>query len=87
MIEQLRQRLRALQRTTGIHGDPGVLPLGIAEIDGVLGGGLARGALHEIAAASEAHLTAATGFALAVSSLGGAALSCSPLTWGEVGAR
>jgi protein ImuA len=42
--------------------------LGLAAIDGALGGGLARGALHEIAAAGEAHLAAAAGFALAVSS-------------------
>jgi protein ImuA len=41
--------------------------LGIAAIDGALGGGLSRGALHEIAAAGEAHLAAAAGFALAVS--------------------
>lgn len=64
MLEQLRQQLRALEKPAGIEDDPGVLPLGIAAIDDTLGGGLARGALHEIAAASEAHLPAATGFAL-----------------------
>ena len=68
MIEQLRQRLQALQKTAGIEDGPGgslqALPLGIAAIDAALGGGLARGALHEIAAPSEAHLAAATGFAL-----------------------
>jgi protein ImuA len=70
MDEQLRQRLEALQRqalhksATGIDGVAGVLPLGIAEIDTALGGGLARGALHEIAAPNEAHLAAATGFVL-----------------------
>jgi protein ImuA len=64
MIEQLRQRLQALQRTAGIEDDPGALPLGIATVDEALGGGLARGALHEIAALGEAHLTAATGFVL-----------------------
>jgi protein ImuA len=62
MIEQLRQRLQALQRTAGIADGAGVLPLGIEAIDQALGGGLARGALHEIAAPSEAHLAAATGF-------------------------
>ena len=66
MIDQLRQRLQALQRGAGIAEDPGALPLGVAAIDLALGGGLARGALHEIAAASEAHLPAATGFALAL---------------------
>jgi hypothetical protein len=46
MIEQLRQRLQALQRTAGIADGAGVLPLGIEAIDQALGGGLARGALH-----------------------------------------
>jgi protein ImuA len=64
MIEELRRRLQALQKPAGIEDGPGMLPLGIAAVDGALGGGLARGALHEIAAASEAHLAAATGFAL-----------------------
>ena len=64
MIEQLRQRLQALQKTAVLDGAPGCLPLGIAAIDAALGGGLARGALHEVAAVSEAHLAAATGFAI-----------------------
>jgi protein ImuA len=68
MIAQLRQKLQALQKPAGIDSDPGCRPLGIVAIDGALGGGLARGALHEIAAAGEAHLAAAAGFALAVSS-------------------
>jgi protein ImuA len=68
MIAQLRQKLQTLQRPAGIDSDPGCQPLGVAAIDGALGGGLARGALHEIAAAGEAHLAAAAGFALAVSS-------------------
>ena len=42
----------------------GALPFGIAAIDTMLGGGLMRGALHEIAASAEAHSAAATGFAL-----------------------
>ncbi len=64
MIEQLRQRLQALQKTAGIADGAGTLPFGISTIDEALSGGLARGALHEIAAVSEAHLAAATGFAL-----------------------
>ena len=64
MIEQLRQRLQALQKTAVLGGAPGHLPLGIAAIDAALGGGLTRGALHEVAAVSEGHLAAATGFAL-----------------------
>ncbi|MGH6727266.1 MAG: ImuA family protein [Pseudolabrys sp.] len=74
MLKQLRQRLQALQKTAGIESDHGVLPLGIAPIDAALGGGLARGALHEIAAASEAHLAAATGFALRLAAHGQARL-------------
>ena len=64
MIEQLRQRLRALEKPAEIADGLGGLPLGVAAIDAALGGGLARGALHEIAAVSEAHLTTATGFVL-----------------------
>ena len=66
MIAQLRQRLLALQRAPGIKHGPGTQPLRIPAIDAVLGGGFIRGALHEIAAAGEAHLAAATGFALGV---------------------
>jgi protein ImuA len=68
MTEQLRQRFLALQRISGITDSPGTLPLGIAAIDTVLGGGFLRGALHEIAAPGESHFTAAAGFALGVAS-------------------
>ena len=64
MDEQLRQHLMSLQRIPGPVERPGLLPLGIPAIDKVLGGGLMRGALHEIAAAGEIHLPAAAGFAL-----------------------
>jgi protein ImuA len=64
MIAQLRQRLLALQRAPGVADGVGTLPLGISAIDAVLGGGLMRGALHEIAAPGESHLAAVTGFAL-----------------------
>jgi protein ImuA len=70
MIAQLRQSLRALQKPAGIADGPGILPLGIERIDLALGGGLARGALHEIAAAGEAHIAAAAGFALGLASSG-----------------
>jgi protein ImuA len=62
MLDHLRQRLRALERPALLQDGAAVLPLGVAEVDAALGGGLARGALHEIAASSEAHLPAATGF-------------------------
>jgi protein ImuA len=66
MIDQLRQHLQVLQKSGGIEGRPGTLPFGIPVIDTMLGGGLVRSALHEIAATGEAHLPAAAGFALAV---------------------
>jgi protein ImuA len=64
MLEQLRKTLRALEKPCLLEGEAAALPLGIESIDGVLGGGLARGALHEIAAVSEPHVTAASGFVL-----------------------
>jgi len=64
MTEPLRQRLLALQRTTGIQDGPGALSLAIPAIDTALGGGFMRGALHEISAPGEAHLAAAAGFTL-----------------------
>ena len=66
MIDQLRQRLQALQKAPGIGGRLGTLPFGVPAIDSMLGGGLVLGALHEIAATGEAHVPAAIGFALAV---------------------
>ena len=41
MIDQLRQRLQALQKAPGIEGRPNALPFGIPAIDTMLGGGLA----------------------------------------------
>jgi protein ImuA len=64
MDEQLRQRLLALQKVPGMVDRLGPLPLGVPAIDKVLGDGLMRGTLHEIAAVGEIHLPAAAGFAL-----------------------
>lgn len=69
MLDELRQRLKTIQKASGIDNDPAPMSFGIAEVDDVLGGGLASGALHEIAAAGEPHLTAATGFALGLAAL------------------
>jgi protein ImuA len=69
MIEQLRQSLRALEKPAMLEAEAGCLPLGVAAIDATLGGGLVRGALHEVAAAGEAHLAAATGFAVGLAAL------------------
>jgi protein ImuA len=68
MLEQVRQRFQSLQKGAGLESDPPVLPFGIAPLDATLSGGLVCGALHEIAAISEVHLAAATGFALGLSS-------------------
>lgn len=77
MIEKLRQRLQALERPPGLEDGQGVVPLGLVSIDNVLGGGLARGALHEIAAPSEAHIPSAAGFATALAGLAGS----QPVAW------
>jgi protein ImuA len=69
MIEELRQRLRRLEKPPGLADGPAALPLGAPAVDAVLGGGLMRGALHEIAAAGEAHVAAASGFVLGVAAL------------------
>ena len=71
MLDELRQHLARLQKPAGLIDGPAMLPFGVPAIDEVLGGGLARGALHEIAALSEAHLPAATGFALGLAALAG----------------
>ena len=76
MIEELRHRLRGLEKPVGLEDGPAALPLGAPTVDGVLGGGLMRGALHEIAAAGEANIAAATGFATGV-----AALATRSLLW------
>jgi protein ImuA len=70
MLDELRQQLKALEKPAGLENGPPALPFGIAAIDSVLGGGLARGALHEIAAPGEAHLTAATAFVLGLAANG-----------------
>ena len=77
MLDDLRQRMRALERPATLEGSVAVLPLGVSEVDAALGGGLARGALHEIAAVSEAHLPAATGFVAGVAKQS----SCPTLCW------
>jgi protein ImuA len=67
LIDRLRRTLNAAEAATGLAGEDAVpLALGIPLIDAVLGGGLSRGALHEIAATRETETAAATGFALAL---------------------
>jgi protein ImuA len=61
----LRQAIRAGE-SVGLPSDAGAIPLGIAAIDTALAGGLAGGALHEIAAPRETDMAAASGFAFAL---------------------
>src|SRR5688572_30043586 len=65
MLEQLRSTIARMERPPGLE-DPGQRPLGLTPLDAALGGGLARGALHEVSAASEAHVTTAAGFILGI---------------------
>ncbi len=69
MLDALRQQLTRLQKPAGLAEGPAVLPLGVTAVDDALGGGVLRGALHEIAAVGEAHLPAATGFTLGLAAL------------------
>jgi protein ImuA len=64
-VNTLRRSILAME-PQGIADGKAQVPVGIAAIDRALGGGLALGALHEIAAAREAEIAAATLFALAL---------------------
>jgi len=75
VLDRLRHALRAIEGTE-VGRSARSTPLGIACIDEALGGGLADGTLHEIAAMREAGMAAATGFALAL-----AARSPGPVVW------
>jgi protein ImuA len=66
---QLRRAAAKLERPAMLEGAAGMLAFGIPEIDTPLGGGLAGDALHEIAAVSESHIAAVSGFALALTAL------------------
>jgi len=69
-IEALRTIVRAWEAPAALAGETRLIPFGVAAIDGTLGGGLASGTLHEIAAPNEPALGAATGFALALAARG-----------------
>jgi protein ImuA len=64
VLRALKDSIRSLEPDMG----SGAIPFGIAPIDHALGGGLARAALHEIAACGESAITAATQFALGIAS-------------------
>jgi protein ImuA len=61
-VALLRQALAKLE-TPALEAPVERFTLGVAGADGSLGGGLARGALHEIHAVSPSHAPAASGFA------------------------
>lgn len=62
----LRRQIARIDGAELSHGHSGNVPLGVRHIDAVLGGGLALGALHEVAPATSLHLGAAAGFAAAL---------------------
>src|SRR5689334_10934259 len=64
---QLAALRRQIARATGssAHSEE-IVSCGICEVDAALHGGLARGALHEIAAADHRSIPAALGFLLAL---------------------
>jgi protein ImuA len=66
VVRALKHAIRSIE--TGDGRGQVAIPLGIAPVDAVLGGGLARAAFHEIAAVREGAMAAATGFALALAS-------------------
>jgi protein ImuA len=70
VVRALKHAIRSIETGAGIE-PRAAIPLGVPAIDDALGGGLARAALHEIAAARESAIAAATGFALMLASRAG----------------
>ena len=73
-LDRLRQSLAGLDPTLAPRlqeAQEGAFGLGIRPIDRALAGGLASGALHELAPSAPMHLGAATGFATALAALAG----------------
>lgn len=62
-LAQLKRRLARLERPHAYSG-PSIFPFGCDAMDTRLGGGLARGALHELCAAEIGDHAAASGFAM-----------------------
>jgi protein ImuA len=74
-VTELRRAIDAMASPAG-DGRKGVVPFGVADLDHALDGGLALGALHEIAAERESEIVAASGLALAL-----AARQKRPVLW------
>lgn len=64
-LQALRRDLAALERT-GAPQAAAIFSFGLSDVDAALGGGLARGALHEFYAGSLRDVVSATGFAAAL---------------------
>ena len=69
VVSVLKRAIRSIETGAGVGR--AAIPLGVPPIDAALGGGLARAAFHEIAAAREGAMAAASGFALALASRAG----------------
>ena len=65
-LESLRRTVAGIQGLEEISQDEQSVSLGVHGPDGALGGGLPRGALHDLIPAAPLHLGAAMGFALAL---------------------
>jgi protein ImuA len=66
-LSHLRQALATIDKDKGFSlAEEELLALGLPGVDAALGGGLACGALHELAPAAPAQFGAAAGFALAL---------------------
>ena len=69
-LSHLRQALATIDKDKGFSlAEEGLLPLGLPAVDAALGGGLACGALHELAPAAPAQFGTALGFALTLAAL------------------
>jgi protein ImuA len=67
VLRALKQSIRSIGTDAAMDGRTAI-PLGLPPIDDALGGGLARAAFHEVAAAGESGIAPATQFALALAS-------------------
>src|SRR5262245_14484504 len=76
-LDELRHQVAQIEASApGLPDVEASIPLGIAAIDAVLGGGLALAAIHELAPPLPIHAGAAQGFAVAL-----AALTRGPVLW------
>ena len=68
-LDQLRHQVAKIEADARLPDAELFLPLGIRQIDSMLGGGLAFGAVHELAPALPIHVGATQGFAVALAAL------------------